>query len=86
MRLPSGRARRRLGVVDSAAGARVERRLASVMEGLLLRVELRGRAEAAVRVALVDERLDVLLVDGETLRLELCQHALPCPRVRKKEK
>ncbi len=69
VRLPRGGARLRLGGVDGAAGARIKRRLTGVVEGLLLGLELRGAAEAAVGVARVEERLDVLPVDGEAFRL-----------------
>lgn len=70
MRLARGRAAVRVGGVDGAAGARVKGRAAGLVEGLLLGVELRGAAEAAVGVALVEERLDVFLVDGEAFGLD----------------
>lgn len=59
----------RLGALDMPAGARVVGWLAGLVELELLRVELLKVAEAAVGVVAVEEYLDVLFVDIETLRL-----------------
>lgn len=62
VRLPRGSAAVRLRAGDGTAGARVGRRAAGVVQGALLGLEVLGRAEAAVRRAVGEERLRVLVV------------------------